>query len=212
MNRDIFYNIVSPFSMTSKERIHGLYDSLEFIRNNNIEGDIVECGVWKGGNILGIIEYLDYHKIYDKTVWLYDTFNGMTNPTDVDIDINGKKASEILHEVMCLSPIDEVKKTLSLSKFSKEKIKIVEGDVCVTLKSLDNLPSNISILRLDTDFYESTKMELNVLYPKLTKNGILIVDDYGHWKGSKLAVDEYFQNQDITIKNLDYTGIKLTKI
>ena len=212
MNKDLFYKKVQPFSMTSKERIYELYESLEYVRLNKIEGDFVECGVWKGGNILGVMEYFNYHNITDKKIWLFDTFNGMTTPTEVDVDLDGNKASDILSHVLCLSPLEEVKQTLSLSSFDDSKLRFVIGDVCETLNIESNIPSQISILRLDTDFYDSTKKELEVLYPKLIKNGILIVDDYGHWRGSQLAVDEYFENSGLEIKKIDYTGIKLTKI
>jgi O-methyltransferase len=211
MNKEIFCSIVKPFTMTSKQRIHGLFNSLEEIRINKVEGDIIECGVWKGGNILGIMEYLDFHKIYDKRIWLYDTFQGMTNPSQIDEDYVRHKASDILGSVMCYSPLEEVKKTLSLSKYPEENIKIVIGDVRETLNLDANLPEKLSILRLDTDWYDSTKKELEVLYPLLDEKGILIVDDYGHWKGCKVAVDEYFVNEKIKIEVLDYTGIKITR-
>ncbi len=97
--------------------------------------------------------------------------------------------------------------------FPKENIKFVVGDVCETLDELSNTPENICILRLDTDWYKSTKKELDVLYPKLVDRGILIVDDYGHWAGSKKAVDEYFESSGIKykIEKIDYTGIKILK-
>ena len=213
MNLNDFISLVKPYSMTSVERISCLYDSLELIRKNQLPGDIVECGVWRGGNILGIIEYLNYHNINDKKVWLYDTFSGMTNPTDFDIDHDGYHANEVLHNpiVRAVSSIDEVKNNLSSSNFDKNKINFVIGDVLQTLKNEDNLPKEISLLRLDTDWYESTKFELDILYPLLKVNGILIVDDYGHWQGSKKAVDEYFLNSSITIEKIDYTGIRLFK-
>jgi hypothetical protein len=68
-----------------------------------------------------------------------------------------------------------------------------------------NLPEQISILRLDTDWYTSTKIELEVLYKKLVKGGILIIDDYGHWQGARKAVDEYFKNKNIWLHYVDYT-------
>lgn len=211
MNLNIFIEIVKPYTMTSVERITELYDSLEYIRLNQIDGDLVECGVWKAGNILGMIEYLEYHKITNKKVWLYDTFNGMTQPKEIDVDLYGRRASNILNEVLCLSTLDEVKSVLSKSNFNKNNLEFVVGDVCETLLNENNLPKTISILRLDTDWYESTKKELEVLYPKLSKNGVLIIDDYGHWSGAKKATDEYFLHQDIEIKKIDYTGIKLFK-
>jgi hypothetical protein len=213
MKLDDFINIVKPFTMTSVERITGLYYSLEHIRINKIEGDFVECGVWKGGNVLGILEYLTKHNMTKNNVWLYDTFEGMTDPEDIDVDSSGKKGDIKLEEVLCYSSLKEVKNILSVSSYPKDKIKFIEGDVCETLKTNVNVPKNISLLRLDTDWYKSTKKELEVLYPLLSSKGVLIVDDYGHWKGSKMAVDEYFNNLnlDVEIHKLDYTGIKIIK-
>lgn len=212
MNLDLFIKIVQPYSMTSIARISELYHSLEYIRVNNIDGDVVECGVWKGGNILGIMEYLHHHKI-DKNIWLFDTFKGMTDPEENDIDLNNNHASNMLHipVVLAYSPIDEVKENLSRSNFNKENLIFVIGDVSETLINKNNIPEKISLLRLDTDWYKSTKDELNYLYPKLENKGVLIVDDYGHWKGSKQAVDEYFYDKNILIEKIDYTGIKIIK-
>ena len=214
MVKSTFIEIVSPFTMTSVERIGALYDSLEYIRANNIQGDFVECGVWKGGNILGIMEYLAFHKMTDRKVFLYDTFEGMTPPEDIDKDLNGRKAESILEDVMCISPIDEVRETLLRSSFPMANVTFVVGDVCKTLNNANNLhKNNLALLRLDTDWYASTKKEMEVLYPKLNFGGVLIVDDYGHWKGSKTAVDEYFEGQGISpqIEQIDYTGIKIIK-
>ena len=214
MVKSTFIEIVSPFTMTSVERIGALYDSLEYIRANNIQGDFVECGVWKGGNILGIMEYLAFHKMTDRKVFLYDTFEGMTPPEDIDKDLNGRKAESILEDVMCISPIDEVRETILRSSFPMANVTFVVGDVCKTLNNANNLhKNNLALLRLDTDWYASTKKEMEVLYPKLNFGGVLIVDDYGHWKGSKTAVDEYFEGQGISpqIEKIDYTGIKIIK-
>ena len=78
-----------------------------------------------------------------------------------------------------------------------ENISFIKGAVENTLKIAPNLPNKIAILRLDTDFYSSTKIELDILYPRLIEGGVLIIDDYGSWKGSKKAVDEFFSNKDI---------------
>lgn len=211
MKKEEFLNIVKPHSMTSEERIYELFNSLEYIRINNINGDFVECGVWRGGNVLGIMEYLDFYKIYDRNIWLYDTFNGMTKPDEIDIDFRNIKASDIFEKIKCYCSIDDVNKNLSLSNYPKKNLKYIVGDVNKTLENIVNLPNKISLLRLDTDWYESTKKELEILYPLLINNGVLIVDDYGHWKGSKLAVDEYFTNKTININYIDYTGIKIIK-
>ena len=213
MNIDKFIKIVKPFTMTSEERIISLFESLEYIRLNNIEGDFVECGVWKGGNILGMMEYLSYHNMIDRKVWIYDTFEGMTNPEDDDVDFNNTKANDIIDSIRCYSPLEEVKINLSSSSLPNDRLVYVVGDICETLDYEKNIPNKISILRLDTDWYKSTKKEMEVLYPKLINNGVLIVDDYGHWKGSKKAVDDYITDQKLNLKieKIDYTGIKIIK-
>jgi hypothetical protein len=205
--------MVKSFTMTSVERIHALYYSLEYIINNNIPGDFVECGVWRGGNILGIASYLHARNITDRKIWIYDTFEGMTPPESVDIDLNGVSAGDIVGTdgIKCYCSLKEVKNNLASSQFSQDNMNYIVGDVVQTLDDIKNIPIDIALLRLDTDWYQSTKKELDILYPKLVNKGVLIVDDYGHWKGSKQAVDEYFYNKDVTIENIDYTGIKIIK-
>lgn len=213
MNKEKFVEIVSPHSMTSRERIECLYDSLEFIRQNNVPGDFVECGVWKGGNILGIAEYLAFHKILDRKIYAYDTFSGMTAPEEVDIDIHGNNAKNIINNphILCYASLETVKNNVLKSEYPSSNIFFIVGDICETLNNENNLPKHLSLLRLDTDWYQSTKKELETLFPILDKNGVLIVDDYGHWKGSKKAVDEYFANNINQFDIIDYTGIRLFK-
>ena len=215
MNFSDFYNYVSPYSMTSIERIKSLHKSLDYIRNTEIEGDYVECGVWKGGNIIGMIKYLEYYNNINNNVWLYDTFSGMTNPEDVDVDLNNNKSINLLHNelVKAYSPLDEVKNNINnvIEEYPNENIKYVVGDVSETLLIEENLPDSISLLRLDTDWYKSTKIELEVLYDRLSDGGVLIIDDYGHWQGCKKAVDEFFQGKELKFEKIDYTGISLIK-
>jgi len=208
MNLQTFLKIVKPYTMTSDSRITALYSSLEYIRLNNIQGDIVECGVWKGGNILGCIEYLKHYNI-EKKIWLYDTFEGMTEVSEFDIDHMG--VSGKIWENKCESSLDEVKKIISTSTYNSNLINYVKGDVLLTLDVNENIPHKISLLRLDTDWYESTKKEMEILYPKLIENGVLIVDDYGHWKGAKKAVDDFFGADRPIMETIDYTGIKIIK-
>ena len=132
--------------------------------------------------------------------YLFDTFEGMTKPTTFDRnaltkDLAIKKFNRLKkenHNNWCYASLDDVKN--SFMKYDlMDKAFFIKGDVNTTLNDLKNLPEKISLLRLDTDFYDSTKIELEKLYPLLSKNGILIIDDYGHWKGAKKAVDEYFE-------------------
>jgi hypothetical protein len=206
MTLDNFIKIVTPYTMTTSDRIISLYKTLESVRIDNIDGDIVECGVWKGGNILGCMEYSQHYSM-NKRIWLYDTFSGMTTSESVDIDYEGKLGKSF--EGDCISPLEEVMSILGTSSYPSDKLTYVVGDVCETLLDKNNIPNKISILRLDTDWYSSTKIELEILFPKIVKDGYLIIDDYGHWKGCKKAVDEFFTElgQINDLVRVDYTCV-----
>lgn len=221
MNKSEFYLLVKKHSMTSKERIETLYDCLEHVRINQVDGDFIECGVWEGGNIMGIIAYLLSHNMFDRNIWLYDTFNGLTEPSEYDYtETGGMNNSQVknhwnnnkINETTnnwCYSDLESVKNRVLSLGYTKENIHFIVGDVCETLNK--NVPKKISLLRLDTDWYESTKCELEVLYPNIESNGALIIDDYGYWSGAKKAVDEFFVNDMSKFNKIDDTGILLIK-
>lgn len=202
----------SPFSMTGNTRMWSLIQSMEYIMNNNIKGDFVECGVWRGGNLALMRKFCNYHKL-EISIFGYDTFEGMPDATQEDIDLNGNLASEAmkrvkknekLQNIHAYAGIDQVKRNLEkLEAFNG--VKLIKGMVENTLAKKQNLPNKISILRLDTDFYSSTKTELEILFPRLVKGGVLIIDDYGHFKGAQQAVDEYFKGENIWLHYVDYT-------
>ncbi len=211
MKRLNFSAVMNTITMTSAERIDGLYQALESIHQNKIAGDIIECGVWRGGNI--IIAKIALDSVNDKrTYWAYDTFEGMTQPTKND----PAEAHNIWQSPgygSCLSPLDEVIDNFKKWGVHDDSIRIIKGDINQTLLDKNNLPDQISILRLDTDWYESTLIELKVLYPLLLPGGYIIIDDYGHWSGCKQAVHEYFGQSFIESNfiKLDYTGIMYQK-
>jgi hypothetical protein len=201
------YNLCKPYTMTSIERMYALYNSLNYVIENNINGDFVECGVWKGGSAMLIAEFLSIKNITHKKIIMYDTYEGMTLPSEKDIDFNGKKAKELYKDTWCYSSLEEVKSNMSLTNFDQNNIIYIKGKVEETIPKL--IPcSSIALLRLDTDWYDSTIHELNFLYPLLEKKGILIIDDFGFWAGAKKAVLEYFNKNEITmnLSRIDYTG------
>ncbi|MGZ4033774.1 MAG: TylF/MycF/NovP-related O-methyltransferase, partial [Bacteroidia bacterium] len=208
-----------PFTFTNIESMFSLYQSVQYIIKNNIPGSFVECGVWKGGSAMLIAKTLLLSEITDRDIYLYDTFEGMSEPTTKDIDFKGEPASKLLNKadrlsqksVWCYSSIDEVKNNLYSSSYPKEKLIFVKGKVEDTIPR--TIPGSISLLRLDTDWYESTYHEFVHLFPLLSIKGVLIVDDYGHWKGAREATDNYFKEKNINIllNRIDYTvriGIK----
>jgi hypothetical protein len=184
--------------MTSPERIAVLVEAVRHIVSENIVGDIVECGVWKGGSAMAALLALKSLDCNERDVWLYDTFEGMSSPTSEDISFDGETAADQLKSqdiessksIWCYSPLEEVKTNVGTIGYPEQKIHYVKGRVESNLP--EHAPSQIALLRLDTDWYESTRHELVHLYPLLVSGGVLIVDDYGYWKGSRKAVDEYF--------------------
>ena len=196
-------------TMTSKERVAGLHLALKSVHENKISGDFVECGVWKGGNVVIAKQLFD--SVEDiRNFFCYDTFEGMTEPGEFD---GGKAHRNWQGKAKCEAGLDEVISEFQHHNLLDDRIKFIKGDVRKTLLDEKNLPNSISVLRLDTDFYDSTLIELELLYPRLNVGGYLIVDDYGHWQGSRLAVNEYFGEKFVqeNFKKLDYTGVMLQK-
>jgi O-methyltransferase len=194
-------NTCIKFSMTTELRMSVLINLVKLINKNKVQGDFVECGVWRGGNIILFQKLIEYFSIKNKMIYGFDTFDGMTPPSKFDIYYNNRSAKSLMnkenknpnleHTIHAICSLNQVKKNIS-NTTKNNCIKLIQGDVKKTLKINKNLPEKISILRLDTDFYDSTKIELEILYPRVQSGGILIIDDYGEWQGAKKAVDEYF--------------------
>jgi len=200
---------VKPFTMTSVERIVCLMNAVSFITSNKIAGDIAECGVWRGGSMMTVALTLLAHNDTSRKLYLYDTFEGMTAPTEFDESFDGVSAQSQMQQEAgkwCYASIEDVRQNILSTGYPEEKVFLVKGKVEDTIP--ETLPEKLSLLRLDTDWYESTKHELTHLCPKLSPEGILIIDDYGHWQGAKKAVDEYFteRNRKIYLHRIDYTG------
>jgi len=217
------YNFCKPFTMTSVERMYSLYKSVLYVLDKNIEGDFIECGVWRGGSSMLIAKILSLRNIKNRRLFLFDTFEGMSDPTTLDVDFYGKTAEQLLvstdkedpSSIWCYSDFDEVKSNMNKTGLTlDEQIFMIKGMVEETIPEKLST-QKIALLRLDTDFYESTKHELKHLYPLLNNNGVIIIDDYGHWQGCRKAVDEYFDEKKINIllNRIDNTGrigVKIT--
>src|SRR5271155_4186054 len=192
-----------PFTMTSVERLVSLVNSVNYLTKNDIPGDIAECGVWRGGSMMAAALALIAAGDTNRTLYLYDTFEGMPDPSKNDTDFAGKPAISLLQSyrkgtgIWCFATLEEVQKNMYSTGYPPDKIKFIKGKVEDTLAAVR--PEKLSLLRLDTDWYESTKLELEILYPILHKDGILILDDYGYWQGARQAVDEYFDKRNIRV-------------
>jgi O-methyltransferase len=201
-------------TLTSAERIAAVSDATAYLADAEIEGAFVECGVWRGGSMMAVALTLLERGITDRDLYLFDTFAGMTEPSaeDTASPYDGYSPHRRWRRHRALGrewagvPADVVRERVESTGYPTERIHLVEGMVEDTLP--DHAPERIALLRLDTDWYASTKHELLTLYPRLTDGGVLIVDDYGHYEGARRAVDEYFGERDRAplLSRIDYTG------
>jgi len=204
---------VAPYTSGSAERVHALIKAVEYIVQNGILGDFVECGVWRGGSMMAIAETLLRLNHGNRQLYLFDTFAGMPEPGEKDVSFRDESASVTWKKLnrkhfneWCYSPLEEVIRNMNLTGYNEQNLHFIEGRVEETIP--DRAPGEISLLRLDTDWYESVRHELVHLFPRLTSGGVLIVDDYGHWKGARQATDEYFSEHKIKmlLNRIDYTA------
>jgi O-methyltransferase len=208
-----------PFTMTSDERLQALIDAVRYCERRAVPGAFAECGVWRGGSVLTMILVLQGLGVDDRDIHLFDTFEGMTAPTEEDTSPldppaletwaeaqeSGERAwSELFsHEVFDEAAVREL---LVSTGYPSERLHFARGPVEQTLP--EAAPERLALLRLDTDWYESTRHELEHLWPQLSDGGVLIVDDYGHWEGARRAVDEFFATSaaPVLLSRIDYTG------
>jgi len=210
---DTYYK-VKPYTMTTPERIASLCNAVNYLVENKIEGDFVECGVWRGGSTMAAIDTLIKNADTSREIYLYDTFEGMSEPTELDKITTGTGANELMEtsdkndatSVWCYSALEEVQQNVGTLKYPAAQVHYVKGKVEDSIPG--TMPGKIALLRLDTDWYESTAHELKHLYPLLVPGGVIIIDDYGHWEGARKAVDEYMEAEKLPLllNRIDYTG------
>lgn len=214
-----------PYTLASPERIIATADAAAHVVRRDVPGALVECGVWRGGAVLAMILALQEHGVDDREVYLCDTFTGMTRPGTEDVSdfdpparhtfdrarAAGTRAWEALFGEEVFRR-EDVEALVLGTGYPAARIHFVEGRVEDTLP--DQGPERIAVLRLDTDWYESTRHEMEHLYPRISTGGVLIVDDYGHWRGSRQAVDEYFAatGEPPLLSRTDYSGRMAVKL
>jgi hypothetical protein len=208
---------VKGWTLTGPERIIGLRDAVRYVTQAGIPGAMVECGVWRGGSMQVVARTLAASGVSDRDLYLFDTFEYMPAPSERDVDAWGHSALEDWQKyqevgeastdpAFLYKPFEEVKSRLYACGYPRDRFHFVKGLVEDTVP--DQAPEDIALLRLDTDFYESTKHELMHLVPRIAPGGVLIIDDYGHFRGARDAVDEYLASTDLVVllHRLDYSG------
>jgi O-methyltransferase len=202
---------VKPFTLTSHERVAALRQAVTYVVKASIPGAIVECGVWRGGSMLAIALTLVELGATDRDLYLFDTFETMPPPGIHDVDVWGTHASEffdaaLAHPEYSYLPKEEIRDLLMAAGYPDDRLHFVKGMVEDTIPH--GAPLEISLCRLDTDWYESTAHEMEHLYPRIAPGGVLLIDDYGHFMGSKRAVDEYIEKENLVLllNRIDFTG------
>lgn len=192
-DRSIIEKCNNEYTMLSVHRRIQLIQCVEHVITNNIEGDFVEIGVWRGGAIMIMLYKLLQMGVKDRHVHLFDTFSGMTEASPEDVCKNGADAmnSDVFEEVKCVSPFDLTYKNVESVGYPMDLIHFHVGDIR-KVKS-DDVPPKIALLRLDNDWFELYKFELPIFEPKVPRFGVVIIDDYDWWNGCKKAVDEYLK-------------------
>jgi len=203
-----------PLTLTGPERLAALIHAVKYVVQQKIPGDIVECGVWRGGSMVLIARTLRMLGETSRTLYLYDTFEGMPAPADRDRDLLGRAARDLLqaeprqagNTIWAYATLEDVRANLLATGYPPDRIVFVPGKVEATIPG--TVPAGIALLRLDTDWYASTRHELQHLYPRLSRHGVLLIDDYGHWRGSRDATDEFLRTlpHPLYLHRVDYTA------
>lgn len=185
-------------TMASRERVYAMVEAVRHVSRHSVEGAIVECGVWKGGCMQSAAMAIIEEEVAPRALFLFDTFAGMSPPSEYDVSASGVHASvalaraDVSSRTWAVASVDEVRDRLSWTNYPDEHIHLIQGRVEDTIPEF--APEKIAVLRLDTDWYESTKHELKHLYPRLVSGGVLLLDDYGGWLGARKAVDEFLKD------------------
>jgi O-methyltransferase len=203
---------VRGLSLTSPIAQWEFIRAIRYVEARGIPGDIVECGVWRGGH-LALAGLMRRELGFNRRIYAYDTFAGMTAPTEFDqkavVEVDTVAKFEALdregHNEWCYASLEDVQQNFARLAGADAELLTIKGPVQETLTDPGNLPERIAILRLDTDFYDSTKIEMETLYPRLAPGGVLIIDDYGEWAGARKAVDEYFDGQFVWLQRVTHT-------
>ena len=211
-------DFVKPYTMTSLERMYDLYKSVEYLSRAAVPGDMLECGVWRGGSMMLVARTLLAMGDTSRTLYLFDTYEGHPKPDpEHDVDLWGTSAIHVWanHRKTdetsdwAYVSIDKVRSNMELTGYPIDKVVLVKGMVEKTATT--HAPETLSLIRLDTDWYASAKISLETFWPRLSRGGVLIIDDYGHYRGQRKAVDEFFATAPVLLHRVDYSCRTIVK-
>eukprot|EP00929_Paragymnodinium_shiwhaense_P121245 TRINITY_DN93417_c0_g1_i1.p1 TRINITY_DN93417_c0_g1~~TRINITY_DN93417_c0_g1_i1.p1 ORF type:complete len:305 (-),score=69.49 TRINITY_DN93417_c0_g1_i1:299-1213(-) len=213
------YNRIAAMTMASWHKGRLSYDAVVNANVAGIDGDVVEAGVWKGG-MTALMMLSNLKADLSRHFWLYDTFDGMPPPDENDDAYShqhwqdyksGKRTVFVEDGKWCYGSLETVKRTVRSTAYPLEKIHFVQGMVEETLRKGQPKPQKIAVLRIDTDFYSSTKSILETLYDRVEPGGTLIVDDYFNFGGQRDAMRQFFEKRN-QLEELDFNEKAMTDV
>jgi len=191
--------------MIGLARLDNLQYCVEDVVRNDVPGDLIEAGVWRGGASIFMRAILKAHGVTDRVVWVADSFSGLPPPNP---DKYPADRGDIHHTVDLLKvPLEEVRSNFAKYDLLDDGVRFLKGWFSETLPSAPI--SKLAVLRVDADMYQSTMDALTSMYPKLSNGGYVVIDDYGALGQCKAAVDDFRDANAIkdAIRKADWTGI-----
>lgn len=194
----------SAETMIGVERMRNIQFCLEVALVDQVPGDVIECGVWRGGAAIFMRAVLAAHEVTDRTVWVADSFCGLPPPDAATYPADDGDRHHEMDELRVSA--DQVRGNFERYGMLDEQVQFLEGWFADTL---DDAPIDaLALLRLDGDMYGSTWEAITALYPRLSPGGFCIVDDYA-LPGARLAINDYRRAHQITAElvEVDWTGV-----
>lgn len=196
------WEVLQPETVVSVARFRNVIWACREAIQAKVAGDFVECGVWRGG-LCALMGVMAQGEGKGRKVVAFDSFRGLPQPLDKDVDFQGRSAKG------CAGLF-----AVGRDKLDALMARVAPGCAYDVYEGWfkDTLPTykgEIAVLRLDSDWYESTRECLEAMYGKVASGGVVIVDDYGHWQGCREAVDEFRAANGIVapMTKVDYTAI-----
>jgi len=198
----------TAFTVIGKKRLDNLQFCIEEVLRNNIPGDLIECGAWRGGATIFMRAILKVYSVSDRKVYVADSFEGMpkTNPAKYPWDKGMEERSGLYNDYFKVG-LEQVKANFASFDLLDSQVVFLKGWFKDTLPAAPI--QKLAVLRVDADLYESTMQSLVYLYPKVAVGGYIIIDDYGCYNACMQAVLDYRRTNGIQddIIPIDWTGI-----
>lgn len=207
----LLFVAVRPYTMLPYGRLKVLADLAERCNQENISGAFVQCGVWKGGSAAVLADVAERG---DRRLFLFDSFQGCPSPGAADVSMHGRQG-QAGEAAASRADVDGLFQQLGISHYAawERWLYVIPCWFQATLPKVTPQIEQIALLHLDVDWYESTKVCMEYLYPLVANGGMVMIDDFFYWQGTRKAVLEYLGQGFSRLKThqVDHTCIWFRK-